>query len=140
MQSFVPLYTFSSCAKVLDDKRCFKNALEAYQVLRVIRGLSRGGGWKNHPVVKMWNKQPNTYVDYALAFVAEWKARGYNTTLEEKIKALYVAGEANSLPQWWGNEAVHLSHRSNLIRKMPDYYGDLWPNDPDNLPYVWPIS
>lgn len=38
-----------------------------------------------------------------------------------------------------GNNAFHLSHRSNLIRKLPSHYGPLWPNVPDNLPYIWPV-
>lgn len=138
MQSFSPLYTFEDCAKVLDNKRCFKNALEAYQVLRVIRGLTPGKAWRNHPVTKMWASNANCYVEYALNFVLEWYGRGYKTTLEDKIKSLYVAGETNAKPDWWGREDIHLSHRSNLLRKDKEFYGKLWPNDPDNLPYIWP--
>lgn len=33
-----------------------------------------------------------------------------------------------------------LSHRSNLIRKMPDYYGPMWLDVPDDLPYVRPVK
>lgn len=42
-------------------------------------------------------------------------------------------------PSWLTDEFC-LSHRSNLIRKNPDHYRPLWPDVPDNLPYIWPDS
>jgi hypothetical protein len=44
------------------------------------------------------------------------------------------------LPPWLGDPALHLSHRSALLRKDPGFYGPLFPGDPDDLPYVWPVS
>jgi hypothetical protein len=43
------------------------------------------------------------------------------------------------LPPWLGDEAFHLSHRSALVRKDPDHYRPLYPDAPDDLPYVWPV-
>jgi hypothetical protein len=46
------------------------------------------------------------------------------------------------LPSWIGDEAVHLSHRSNLLAKEPDFYRPLlqplFGAEPEDLPYVWP--
>ena len=39
----------------------------------------------------------------------------------------------------WLTDDLILSHRSNLIRKAPEHYAPLWPDVPDNLPYVWPV-
>lgn len=47
---------------------------------------------------------------------------------------------ARELPPWLGDPALHLSHRSALLRKDPHFYGPLFPGDPDDLPYVWPLS
>jgi len=44
------------------------------------------------------------------------------------------------MPMFMGNTDFHESHRSNLIRKLPAYYRPLWPDVPDNLPYVWPTQ
>lgn len=41
-------------------------------------------------------------------------------------------------PPWLTDEFC-LSHRSNLIRKDPNHYRPLWPDVPDNLPYIWPV-
>jgi hypothetical protein len=35
---------------------------------------------------------------------------------------------------------VHQSHRSALVRKDPGHYRPLFPDVPDDLPYVWPAS
>jgi len=137
MQSFSPLYTFEDCAKTLDNKRCFKNALEAYQVLRVIRGIT-SKGWKNHPVTKMWMKNPNSYVEYALNFTQEWRNRGFKTTLDEKLKSLYVLGETNEKPAWWGIEEFHSSHRRTLLSKNLEHYSKFGWKESPIYSYWWP--
>ena len=45
-----------------------------------------------------------------------------------------------SMPPWLGDDAFHRSHQSNLVRKLPEHYGDLFPDVPDDLPYIWPVS
>jgi len=42
-------------------------------------------------------------------------------------------------PEWLGREDLHMSHRSNLIRKDAAYYGITFAGTPLNLPYVWPV-
>lgn len=42
-------------------------------------------------------------------------------------------------PPWLGDEAFHRAHRSNLVRKLPDWYRAQWPDEPDDLEYVWPV-
>jgi hypothetical protein len=43
------------------------------------------------------------------------------------------------MPSWLGDERVHSSHRSNLLRKRPEHYGLLgWTEGPD-MPYHWPL-
>lgn len=45
--------------------------------------------------------------------------------------AMAAAGE---LQPWHGDEAFHESHRSALVRKDPEVYGELFPDVPDDLP------
>lgn len=42
------------------------------------------------------------------------------------------------MPRWLADEEFHRSHRSSLVRKDPDFYRPLFPDVPDDLPYVWP--
>jgi len=46
---------------------------------------------------------------------------------------------AGALPPWLGDEELHRSHRSALVRKDPAHYRPLFPDVPDDLPYVWPV-
>jgi hypothetical protein len=135
MQTFVPYDTFALSAACLDYRRLGKQRVETYQLLRANLGIA--GGWKNHPAAVMWRDNPNGLIAYGVAMCDEWVKRGYKDTTKEKILAL---GESNALdlPWWWGDEAVHSSHRSNLLRKDAVWYSQWeWEDDP-NAPYVWP--
>ena len=44
------------------------------------------------------------------------------------------------MPSWLGDLDFHASHRSNLLRKDPEWYGQFGWNDPHDLPYVWPVT
>ena len=61
----------------------------------------------------------------------EWCARGYKNTMQ------YLPIDDLVMPYWLGNEKLHLSHQSNLMRKDPVYYGQFDWQVPDNLPYIW---
>jgi len=42
------------------------------------------------------------------------------------------------MPRWLGRADFHLSHKSNLVRKDEGYYGRIFGDIPNNLPYIWP--
>jgi Pyrimidine dimer DNA glycosylase len=146
VQTFVPLPAFTGTAAVLDPRRLGKQRVE---VLQILRALTRPGyGWANHPAVLMWRGSEEALVAYGLAVCAEWSARGMTDTVAAKLRdevgVPVVRPErdlatAGALPAWWGDDAVHRSHRSALVRKDPGWYRRLWPDEPDDLPYVWPV-
>jgi hypothetical protein len=41
-------------------------------------------------------------------------------------------------PPWIADRNFMRSHRSYLIRRKPEYYGNIWPNTPENMPIIWP--
>jgi hypothetical protein len=90
-------------------------------------------------------------VGYGLAMVRVWRERGFADSTETLIAefAPEVVGRSQAelaaeglLPSWVGDEALHLSHRSNLLAKEPDFYRPRFTErfgpEPDDLPYVWP--
>lgn len=79
--------------------------------------------------------------EYGLSICVEWKERGYKDTCYEKIGDMLVQFPSESLkePGWLQEEAVHISHRSNLVRKDPGHYSKFWPEISGDLPYVWPV-
>ncbi|HUS62433.1 MAG TPA: MSMEG_6728 family protein [Acidimicrobiales bacterium] len=150
MQTFLPFPDFAATAAVLDTRRLGKQRVEAMQILRALTRPAYG--WKHHPAVLMWQGYEEALGAYAVAICREWCNRGYADTCEVKIlddlAAAAVSAPPRSqaelrsvgaLPPWIGDEALHRSHRSALIRKDPAWYAGSFSDVPDDLPYVWPV-
>lgn len=144
VQTFLPYPDFVASAAVLDDRRLGKQRVETYQILRALTWPKYG--WKNHPAVRMWRGFTPALVRYGLDVCDAWEARGRADATRVALlgftggrvpdpAALRAGGQ---LPPWLGEEAVHVSHRSALLRKDPAHYRRFFPTEPDDLPYVWP--
>jgi hypothetical protein len=151
VQTFLPFPDFEETARALDTRRLGKQRVET---LQIIRALTRPGhGWRHHPAVRMWRGYEEALGAYGSAICHEWVRRGHADTCLVKIgDDLAAAGvtvparseqelrAAGKLPPWLGDEGVHLSHRSALVRKDPDFYRPQFGDVPPDLPYVWPES
>lgn len=135
MQTFLPYADFSKSAKVLDRQRLGKQRVEVLQLLKALHGEGRGG-WKNHPAAKMWSNNIGSLVEYGQAICSEWISRGYKDTCYQKISVYQTADRTP--PSWLGNQDFHASHRSNLLRKSPDWYSQWGWTEKSDLPYIWP--
>lgn len=156
MQTFLPYADFARCAAVLDNPRLGKQRVETLQVMQVLLGLrwdNAAGvihpftpkGWRNHPVVLMWQRYEAGLAAYQDAVCDEWTARGFVDTCKAKTRGLLATAqrsghESAASPLWLGDAALHRSHQSNLIRKDAAVYAPLFPGVPDDMPYVWPVS
>lgn len=140
MQTFVPYgRAFKANASALDMRRLGKQRVEGFQILRTLQGLNLG--WANHPAVKMWDGHEDALAHYTLSICEEWVGRGYADTCADKVKELVpglIPLSQVKLPSWIDDIEICLSHKSNLVRKDPVFYGPKWPNVPNNLPYKWP--
>jgi hypothetical protein len=164
MQSFLPYPDDARSAAVLDSRRLGKQRVECLQILSVLTGLrapwppgATSGpvetyvpkGWVNHPAVRMWRGHADALVAYTLEVCAEWERRGHRDTVAPKVRAIATTAglsiphgsvsDAVTRPEWWGSEALHQSHRSNLLRKDEEYYREYFPETPPDLPYHWPV-
>lgn len=176
MQTFLPYPDYAESARCLDDRRLNKQTVEVYQILhalqqgpyqqlmelpdmsltwcsceesyykQLLKGSRRLTPWYNHPATQMWLGYSDSLVVYGLRCCIEWKKRGKNSTMFNKIMSftsetwkqtdLYVP----PTPPFIGCEAFHDSHKSNLLRKSPTYYSQFGWTVPNNLPYVWPTK
>lgn len=144
MQTFLPYADPRASAAVLDDRRLGKQRVETFQVLRAITWPAYG--WKNHPAVRMWRGFVPALVAYGLACIDEWAARGRADATRAGLLEFTGGAQPHwdelhdlgALPPWVGDEAFHLSHRSALVRKEPEFYRPVFGDVPDDLPYVWP--
>lgn len=145
MQTFLPYDSFIESAKCLDNKRLGKQRVEN---LQIIKGLTVPGyGWKNHPAVQQWKYFELQLYYYHIAIVDEWTYRGFKDTtfgsMNDIICLLLNEGiieKNDDPPLWLGNEKYHASHRSNLLRKDPEWYGQFNWTEPHDLEYWWPTK
>jgi len=131
MQTFLPVPDFEESARALDRLRLGKQRVEGTQIDNALEDPSNG--WHRHPAVQMRCAYRDALRAYTNAMITEWVRRGYRNTIP-----LFDVPDQYCLPPWFGNEAFHRSHRSNLLRKAPGHYRQFWPDERDDLPYVWP--
>lgn len=135
MQTFLPYPDFVRSAQVLDRARLGKQRIETRDILRNIAMLGTGlkAPWGSHPAIKMWVGYEEALAYYGHCIVTEWEFRGYQNGIEFSFDPRAII-----MPSWMGDERFHGSHRANLLRKDPVYYGKFgWTEDPA-MPYWWP--
>jgi hypothetical protein len=137
MQTFLPFSDIEQSLSVLDNKRLGKQRVEAYQIISAITGRPKLDGkpykgWISHPCSIMWKNYLPLLKYYYNSCIIEWVNRGFkNTMIPEKIDETIV------YPSWWGFKKFHDSHKSNLLKKEPEFYSLFdWGVNPE-LPYVW---
>tara|TARA_R100000278_G_C5400100_1_gene139270 strand:+ start:129 stop:551 length:423 start_codon:yes stop_codon:yes gene_type:complete len=140
MQTFLPYADFSLSASVLDYRRLGKQRVEALQIYNALvdNPTLQGNkykGWLNHPAVLMWKGYEEALLLYKNKMIEEWRdVRKYNNTME-----IVEVPDSIKMPPWVGDERVHASHRSNLLRKDFEFYSKFgWQEDID-LEYYWAV-
>lgn len=150
MQTFLPYADFERSARALDGLRLGKQRVETLQILNALTLPDHG--WRHHPAVKMWSGCEEALVRYGLEVCAVWAERGFDDTCAtkladtlrqragvEQVRTQRQLAADGDLPAWLGDDAVHRTHRSALLRKDPDHYRPIFgPDEPDDLEYVWP--
>ena len=116
VNTFLPYEEFSECAKVLDDKRLYKQIVECKQILRALRGETKG--WLNHPITKMWRGYEDALEHYQMAMFKEWAKRRWDFDVVFSGASTFFP----VMPCWLGDEELHFTHRCNLLRKDKEHY------------------
>lgn len=101
----------------------------------------------NHPVARMWAGYETALAAYGAVSCVESVVRGY----AQSGKGLKISGMISAvrwetrseapmeLPPWKEDTDVLRSHRSNLVRRFPSHYSDVWSEAPEGWPYIWPF-
>lgn len=145
MQTFLPYSSFVDSANVLDNKRLGKQRVEVLQIYKTLTGQSKG--WTRHPAVLMWKGYERALLSYGMAVCDEWISRGFKDNLLKQFDAwdekLFDTHRYND-PPWIGDAQLHLSHKANLLRKDPQFYGRHWDwitlGVSEDFPYFWPVT
>jgi len=151
MQTFLPYPSFPMSAECLDYRRLGKQRIEAKQIWMALVGLSKNGGWVNHPAVKMWKGYEDALIWYGEIMCEEWIRRGYNDTtlpwfqeiknrrIKERKKQFGV-DVAIPMPGWLGESEFHTKHRGTLMFKQPDHYNKFGWTEKPKYEYWWPTQ
>jgi hypothetical protein len=131
MQTFLPYPSFIESVRVLDYRRLGKQRVEAFQILKALNDPEYG--WQNHPAVRMWRGHMDALKIYYNYCIDEWVRRGYKNTMQKRQDI-----QLKPVPPWFGDEAFHAAHRSNLLRKDEKFYRQYGWTEPTTLPYIWP--
>lgn len=134
MQTFLHYTSPHRVAATLDNKRLGKQRVEGNQILDILEGRA-DNNWKHHPAVRMWRGYENALKYYINIVIMEWERRGCVNNME-----LHDVGDELITPPWFRDLRLQYSHRSNLIRKLPEYYQCMWPEVRDDAPYWWPVE
>ncbi|MFH1326611.1 MAG: pyrimidine dimer DNA glycosylase/endonuclease V [archaeon] len=103
------------------------------EIFNILTKRTKIKGWRNHPVVKMWEGHTNALKFYFNKSLEEWISPGYkNNMVFENIQGKII------FPKWFGNRKFHSSHKSNLLRKDKKYYSKFKWKESSDLPFVWP--
>lgn len=137
MQTFLPYADFHECARCLDNKRLGKQRVEVLQILNALQNPD-AKGWRNHPATLMWKNHQACLIRYGVAICDEWQRRGFRDTVKDKLlERLPLVGPCED-PPWIGDERLHASHRANLLRKDPEFYGRYGWREDATAAYHWP--
>lgn len=135
MNTFLPYESFPAAVAALDWKRLGKQRVEAMQILNILEGRNKGKAWTHHPAVLMWQGYEASLKYYLRCTIEEWIRRGYNNTM-----VLPKLEECSTEKPTWLTADLIRAMRSNLLRKDTAYYKAHGWTEPDNLPYVWPVT
>lgn len=65
-------------------------------------------------------------------------SRGYKDSLLPWFLEQMEHHKRWKLPEWFGDDQFHAAHRSNLLRKYPEWYSQYGWNEPNDLAYIYP--
>jgi hypothetical protein len=92
----------------------------------------------------MWVGEEIALIAYSAIVCREWRKRGFRDSLHTQFMDAYRRERGEALivpyPKWFGNKKFHASHRSNLLRKDHNHYSRFGWQEPDDLPYYWPVD
>jgi hypothetical protein len=159
MQTFLPYSNTWATAKCLDNKRLGKQRVECKQILLTLGidvGEHRGtplSRWRNHPAIRMWRGHELYLAEYAEVMCIEWLRRGFRDSLKPQFQDVVASLNETKIgsrrffftspgtaPNWIGYDRLHATHRSNLLRKDRQHYGQFGWQEPADLPYWWPVE
>jgi hypothetical protein len=156
--TYLPYPDFYRSVSVLDDDLLDEQRLGTVWLLE---SLLFERPWEDdvwEPTADMWRGYEISLFHLQMAISGEWRLRGLDEDEDtlSRSGAIMVEGElaryvtrhedgrlivaisAKEDPPWFGDSAIHRSHRAALVRHNPGYYRRYFPNVNEDAPLVFP--
>lgn len=165
VNTFAPVPDILESCEILDTQRLGKQRSEIKIILAALTGvrfkkwkgeyeleLPAKRGYMNHSVTRMWRGHELMLAQFGLLNCEVWAERlgheikegatGFDTwkDMEDWKLWLMKQGATWDMPEWWGREDVHSSHRSVLLSKDFEFYSQYGWNELPVYQYVWPVE
>jgi len=124
MQTYLPYPSVQHSVQCLETSDLLDQASVTFSIL--------SGRGRTLPAARMWKGYSQALNLYHNEVVREYVRRTGSSDYPT-----FQVGEV-TLPPWFGSPSIHASHRSNLLRKNPDWYGQFGWSESPNLEFVWP--
>lgn len=135
VNTFLLLADFIESAKLLDDARLFKQAVEALQIINMLLGKTSGGAFANHPAKIQWEG----YLDALKAYYNAHLNEVYRRKCRATTMKFMVIVRGYKVPWFVNCTLFHNTHRASLFYKNPHYYSKLvFPEEFKQHGYFWP--
>lgn len=142
--SDVPNMMFFPYASVTRSVACLRSIDVRYVrrvSLDILHDLTHGvdldkeqqDAFKNHPSI--------IYL-YGMSACSRWVDLGEKDVVRKHLSRLAEKHGINNFfayPDWFGNEEIHTSHQSALLRLDKSHYEKWFPETPDDLEVIWPL-
>lgn len=133
--TLMPSIGFHKSLVLIDDARLSK---QRQDVLRILRGIMGEEPW--HISHAGWEGYEYTLGVFGMSACSVWQnQRGHRDSIAFQLHEI-LEGVPHDLvqPPWIGDLNFHRSHRSYLVRRMPEFYAEKFPNNPEGMPLLWP--
>jgi len=151
LRTWLPMFGYCSSAAKLSDKLLKRQIVDARTILEILDALAtdkREPSSKDDMVLLGWRGHERSLCIYFSSFAHEWRVKrklpggfvsaAWASKRDEELAGLGSPHNNLYKPPWVGNEDVCRSHRSRLIALNEKRYGPYWPNNPLDMPTLWP--
>lgn len=141
----MPFDDFAWSARCLDDITLGEQREHTLQIMNHLL-YDGGGGFADHPAVKMWEGHERALLAYQQAVCQEWSSvRGFQDDFWDRTRLMFLDIVVDPMatplipPAWMGNVDFHISHQSDLLRKDEEYYRKYFPGIKTDHPLIWTV-
>ena len=148
--TYLPYPCYARTSECLHNEELWHTRVAALTILEVLLELpttfpTPKAGLQEHPCVRMWRGYEHALVNYAFICNLEWKLRGHEETLTDKIATLQKCIPTKYEVPWWKFiDSITHSHRKALLRNRRSHYRLYFTEDKESKIasgiLFWPVA